>query len=175
MAGDSLRVAKCVCPKTFSFDHKSQHLVSQWSKFAMCTAKGWIGNCPSPSSSTTCVTLRGPHTKEVCHIAPTPTISTNFFSPELERLYGKDIHCPPEWRTWIKTSGVLPDVVIPGATGDILPETVETLMSYLGVSDTCTHGLRGLVYRSLTWTHFSSHAVAQGPLRVLRAKCHVLH
>ena len=64
--------------------------------------------------------------------------------PERERLYGKDIHCPAEWRNWIKTSGVLPHVVIPGATGDILPETVETLMSYLGVSDTCMHNLRSL-------------------------------
>ncbi|KAF9646384.1 hypothetical protein BDM02DRAFT_3171746, partial [Thelephora ganbajun] len=57
---------------------------------------------------------------------------------ERERLYGKDMHCPAEWSSWIKTSGVLPDAIIPGATGDILPETVETLMSYLGVSDTFT-------------------------------------
>lgn len=56
---------------------------------------------------------------------------------EYERLYGKDMNCPAEWRNWIKTSGVLPDLVIPGAVGDILPETVETLMTYLGVSDTC--------------------------------------
>lgn len=60
------------------------------------------------------------------------------FSLERERLYGKDMHCPPEWKNWIKTSEVLPKVVIPGATGDILPGTVETLMAYLGVSDTCT-------------------------------------
>ena len=66
------------------------------------------------------------------------------FFPERERLYGKDMHCPAEWRNWIKTSGVLPDVVIPGATGDVLLETVETLMGYLGVSDTCMHSLRSL-------------------------------
>lgn len=64
--------------------------------------------------------------------------------PERERLYGKDMHCPEEWGNWIKTSGVLPDVVVPGAAGDLLPETVETLMSYLGVSDTCIYNLRSL-------------------------------
>lgn len=63
---------------------------------------------------------------------------------ERERLYGKDMHCPEEWRNWIKTSGVLPDAVIPGATGDVLPETVETLMGYLGVSDTCIYSFRSL-------------------------------
>ena len=56
---------------------------------------------------------------------------------EHERLYGKDMDCPSEWKNWIKTSGVLPHAVLPGATGDVLPETVETLMSYLGISDTC--------------------------------------
>lgn len=60
------------------------------------------------------------------------------YQGEHERLYGKDMSCPSEWKNWIETSGVLPHAVIPGATGDILPETVETLMSYLGISDTFT-------------------------------------
>jgi len=72
------------------------------------------------------------------------TCSFNQRFSERERLYGKDMHCPAEWRSWVKTSGILPDAAIPGATGDILPETVETLMGYLGVSDTCMHSLRGL-------------------------------
>jgi len=75
-------------------------------------------------------------------------------------LYGKDMHCPQEWKNWIKASGVLPEMIIPGAIGDILPETVETLMSYLGVSDTCGHSLGDQVYRFLTQTHFSSHPIA---------------
>ena len=83
--------------------------------------------------------------------------SDQLFFSERERLYGKDMYCPAEWRTWIKTSGILPDAVKPGATGDILPETVETLMSYLGVSDTCMHSFHGSVYRPLT--HSSSYAV----------------
>ena len=82
------------------------------------------------------------------------------FPLERERLYGKDMHCPTEWRNWIKTSGVLPDVVIPGTTGDVLPETVETLMSYLGVSDTCMHGHCSPVHESLTQTHLFSHTMA---------------
>lgn len=94
-----------------------------------------------------------------CYPTPTPPPQLMFL-PERERLYGKDMHCPAEWRGWIKTSGVLPDMVIPGATDDILPETVETLMSYLGVSDTCTYGLRGPVYGSLTQLRFSSHTMA---------------
>lgn len=64
--------------------------------------------------------------------------------PERERLYGKDMYCPLEWKDWINTSGVLPNGVIPGATGDILSETVETLMSYLGISDTCTRSFMAL-------------------------------
>lgn len=70
------------------------------------------------------------------------------------------MHCPSEWKNWIKTSGVLPDVIIPGAIGDILPETVETLMSYLGVSDTCGDSIYESVYWFLTQTHLSSHPMA---------------
>ena len=82
------------------------------------------------------------------------------FLLERERLYGKDMPCPPEWRNWIKTSGVLPDAIIPGAIGDVLPETVETLMSYLGVSDTCMQScLCGPVYRFLTPTPQSRHGI----------------
>ena len=51
-------------------------------------------------------------------------------------------------------------MIVPGAIGDILPETVETLMSYLGVSDTCGYSLCDPVYLFLTHTHFSSHSVA---------------
>jgi hypothetical protein len=89
---------------------------------------------------------------------------------EPERLHGKDIHCPPEWRNWISSSGAPPSVVIPGAAGDVLPESIETFKTYLGVSDTCTYtSFPGSFHRSFTPCYFSSHAVAQGPLRVLRA------
>lgn len=60
------------------------------------------------------------------------------------------MHCPSEWRDWINAAGVLPNVVIPGATGDVVSESVETLMSYLGISDTCTYSFRGPVYWFLT-------------------------
>jgi hypothetical protein len=80
----------------------------------------------------------------MAHIPYICDLNQVFFSSERERLYGKDMHCPAEWRNWVKTSGVLPDVVIPGATGDVLPESVETLMGYLGVSDTCMHSLHSL-------------------------------
>jgi hypothetical protein len=81
------------------------------------------------------------HIKEARHATSRTHESSLTCFPERERLYGKDMHCPSEWRDWVKTSDALPSVVVPGATGDVLPETVETLMSYLGISDTCTHNL----------------------------------
>ncbi|KAF5373885.1 hypothetical protein D9758_000647 [Tetrapyrgos nigripes] len=67
-----------------------------------------------------------------------------FIEPnETERLYGKDVVCPPEWEQWIADSEVIPSRLLPGGENDllkVLPEnaTVETLMCYLGIGDTFT-------------------------------------
>ncbi|OCH88258.1 hypothetical protein OBBRIDRAFT_734811 [Obba rivulosa] len=67
-----------------------------------------------------------------------------YVSPdEVERFYGKDAFCPPEWKIWLEQSEVLPAPVIPCGTNDILqhlPESssVESLMCYLGIGDTFT-------------------------------------
>ncbi|KDQ61023.1 hypothetical protein JAAARDRAFT_125315, partial [Jaapia argillacea MUCL 33604] len=67
------------------------------------------------------------------------------FAPadETERLYGKDVECPPEWEKWLHESDVLPSEVLlknPNNFMQDLPEKqqVETLMCYLGIGDTFT-------------------------------------
>ena len=134
-------------------------------------------NQPSPSSLATCETLRRSRIKMVGCIASRAFDSPLTCPTERERLYGKDMHCPPEWRNWINTSGVLPDMVIPGATGDILSEKVETLMSYLGVSDTCTHNTRDpypwpCLQVPDTTSYFQSHHCIRIPARLTgRTSC----
>ncbi|KAJ6502419.1 hypothetical protein C8R45DRAFT_619402 [Mycena sanguinolenta] len=62
---------------------------------------------------------------------------------EKERLYGKDVACPPRWHQFLETGGVLPPYLAPDAPGNALnnlPKThrPETLMCYVGVGDTFT-------------------------------------
>ncbi|KZT11347.1 uncharacterized protein LAESUDRAFT_642015 [Laetiporus sulphureus 93-53] len=64
-------------------------------------------------------------------------------SEESERLYAKDAECPEEWRSWLQTSKVLPDDLLPQGTDDLLQylpqeEAVESLMCYYGIGDTLT-------------------------------------
>ncbi|KAK1236012.1 hypothetical protein PQX77_000781 [Marasmius sp. AFHP31] len=61
---------------------------------------------------------------------------------EKERLYGKDAPCPPEWNEYLHC-GSIPRRLLPENQSNLLnnlPESkrVETLMCYIGVSDTYT-------------------------------------
>ncbi|KAJ6597028.1 hypothetical protein DFH09DRAFT_109489 [Mycena vulgaris] len=62
---------------------------------------------------------------------------------ESERLYGKDVPCPPEWNTFLHSAGVVPHFLSPDGPDNLLnnlpkPDQPETLMCYLGVGDTFT-------------------------------------
>ncbi|KAK2466776.1 hypothetical protein APHAL10511_001034 [Amanita phalloides] len=60
---------------------------------------------------------------------------------ERERLYGKDVDCPKEWRQSL--GQIIPEPLQPESTYDLLANQpfkgrVETLMCYVGISDTYT-------------------------------------
>lgn len=40
--------------------------------------------------------------------------------PEDQRLYAKDVECPPEWVTWLQTDNTLPEQVRPQGSTDLL-------------------------------------------------------
>ncbi|KAJ6496998.1 hypothetical protein C8R47DRAFT_972763 [Mycena vitilis] len=69
--------------------------------------------------------------------------TSSFAAPgEKERLYGKDVECPPEWKKFLH-SGVFPQYLAPDAPENLLntlpkQDRPETLMCYLGVGDTFT-------------------------------------
>lgn len=50
-------------------------------------------------------------------------------SIETERLYGKDVDCPPDWRRWLRASGVIPSPVIPGSSNDLLRHVLKSVRS----------------------------------------------
>ncbi|KAJ7824687.1 hypothetical protein B0H13DRAFT_2443554, partial [Mycena leptocephala] len=75
-------------------------------------------------------------------IARTRAISPFAELDEKERLYGKDIPCPPEWNEFLH-SGVIPPYLAPDAPENLLnnlpkQHRPKTLMCYLGVGDTFT-------------------------------------
>ncbi|KAJ7271917.1 hypothetical protein B0H12DRAFT_1008395 [Mycena haematopus] len=79
------------------------------------------------------------------------TRATCPFKPpnETERLYGKDVTCPPEWNEFLHSGGVLPPYLAPDAPDNVLnnlPKTLrpETLMCYVGVGDTFTQSHKDL-------------------------------
>ncbi|KAF8136605.1 hypothetical protein EV363DRAFT_1158357 [Boletus edulis] len=62
---------------------------------------------------------------------------------EDERLYGKDIECPPAWTNWLAHSGAIPNDLLFHGSNDFLkflPDEakVQTLMCYMGIGDTFT-------------------------------------
>ncbi|KAK7020501.1 hypothetical protein R3P38DRAFT_2969837 [Favolaschia claudopus] len=62
---------------------------------------------------------------------------------EQERLYGKDVACPPKWANFLHTGKVIPTYLAPDTAENLLnnlPQThrPETLMCYVGVGDTFT-------------------------------------
>ncbi|KAL0946647.1 hypothetical protein HGRIS_012841 [Hohenbuehelia grisea] len=76
----------------------------------------------------------------IAKLRQTPTHST---PEETERLYGKDVDCPPEWNIWLHQSGCVPELLHPDGPDNLmmnLPKQaqVETLMCYVGVGDTYT-------------------------------------
>ncbi|KAJ7741546.1 hypothetical protein DFH07DRAFT_53923 [Mycena maculata] len=76
-------------------------------------------------------------------IAQTRATSPFAVEGETERLYGKDVPCPPEWNRFLHTQDVIPPYLTPDDSDNLLnnlPESdrVETLMCYLGVGDTFT-------------------------------------
>ncbi|KAH6918370.1 hypothetical protein BKA70DRAFT_1246998 [Coprinopsis sp. MPI-PUGE-AT-0042] len=59
------------------------------------------------------------------------------------RMYGKDAECPKDWSSWIKTGGVIPEVLHWNGSNDYFryrPKNapVQTLMCYAGIGDTFT-------------------------------------
>ncbi|KAF6763941.1 hypothetical protein DFP72DRAFT_873813 [Ephemerocybe angulata] len=59
------------------------------------------------------------------------------------RMYGKDAECPPPWRRYFDTEGLLPPSLLSNGPNDYFryrpkDALVETLMCYLGVGDTFT-------------------------------------
>ncbi|KAJ7097801.1 hypothetical protein B0H15DRAFT_772680, partial [Mycena belliarum] len=75
--------------------------------------------------------------------ARTRALSPLVVPGESERLYGKDVACPPEWNAFLHDAQVIPPFLSPDAPENLLnnlpkPEQPETLMCYLGVGDTFT-------------------------------------
>ncbi|KAJ7774985.1 hypothetical protein B0H16DRAFT_82082 [Mycena metata] len=75
-------------------------------------------------------------------IAHARTISPFAQPEEKERLYGKDVACPPQWSDFLH-NGTIPNYLAPKSPENVLnnlPQDVrpETLMCYLGVGDTFT-------------------------------------
>ncbi|KAJ7449946.1 hypothetical protein FB451DRAFT_744980 [Mycena latifolia] len=76
-------------------------------------------------------------------IARTRTLSPFATPEEPERLYGKDVHCPAEWNTFLHNGEVVPRFLSPEGPENLLnnlpkAEQPETLMCYLGIGDTFT-------------------------------------
>ncbi|KAJ7709768.1 hypothetical protein B0H17DRAFT_237638 [Mycena rosella] len=76
-------------------------------------------------------------------IARTRAISPFATPGESERLYGKDVPCPPEWNQFLHSGGVVPPFLSPDGPENLLnnlpkADQPETLMCYLGVGDTFT-------------------------------------
>ncbi|KAF7338185.1 hypothetical protein MVEN_02043400 [Mycena venus] len=88
-------------------------------------------------------------------IARTRAISPFKTRNERERLYGKDVACPPRWNQFL-SSGVIPPYLAPDAPENLLnnlPESVrpETLMCYIGVGDTFTPCHKGQFLSNTQW------------------------
>ncbi|KAF8212090.1 hypothetical protein K438DRAFT_1567794 [Mycena galopus ATCC 62051] len=76
-------------------------------------------------------------------IARTRAISPFKTPDEKERLYGKDVVCPPKWNEFLHSGGVLPPNLAPDSPDNLLNNLPkghrpETLMCYVGVGDTFT-------------------------------------
>ncbi|KAJ7219411.1 hypothetical protein GGX14DRAFT_356277 [Mycena pura] len=70
--------------------------------------------------------------------------TSHFVTPgEKERLYGKDVPCPSEWKKFLHTGAVIPASLAPDGPDNVLnnlpkADRPETLMCYLGIGDTFT-------------------------------------
>lgn len=63
-------------------------------------------------------------------------------NPEPARFYAKDAPCPDDWKHWLQSGAIHPDLV-PEGSNDVLKnlpqkDRPETLMTYLGYGDTFT-------------------------------------
>jgi hypothetical protein len=77
---------------------------------------------------------------------------------ETSRLYGKDMECPSEWQEWLATRFAL-DALRPCGSADLMHSTVQTLMCYLGISDTCKLSVALPIHRAPNNGAKSHHAI----------------